>query len=270
MSLISDGRRQIKHAFEHNYAMPAFNIFSLEMARACVHAAEAEQAPIILQTYPGDLAQLPANQAYALVRSLADEVNVPIVLHLDHGESYEMVTRCLRAGYASVMFDGADHTLEDNIDRTKELSKLIQSVGASLEVTADSFEDGDGLTDPQAAAKLLHEGAATMVAVAVGSRHGQSSQLDIEHLSTIADKVKAPLVLHGGSGIPAADLAEATKLGVVKVNIGAALYRPVMRIWAESKSIGDHYKVVETIRSELTEVARDKIRMMNASGKAKL
>ena len=268
MPFIPDGRTLIQRAYERNYAMPAFNVFTFEMARACVEAAEAERAPIILQTYPGDLDQIPARQAYAIVKSLAEEATVPIMLHLDHGESFEMASSCLRAGYSSVMFDGADYSLEENIQRTQELAKFTDAVGASLEVTADSFEDGDGITDPEAAARLLHKGNATKVAVAVGSKHGQASHLDIKHLETIAQAVRAPLVLHGGSGIPAEDLAEAVKLGVTKVNIGAALYRPVMRLWSESPAKEDHYQVLKAIREELFEVARNKISIMKASRQA--
>ena len=109
--------------------MPAFNVCSLEMARACIQAAEEENAPVMLQTYPGDLEQASPIVMAAMIKALAEEASVPIILHLDHGDSLERIVRCLRAGYASVMFDGADYPLEENVARTKRLSELAHAAG---------------------------------------------------------------------------------------------------------------------------------------------
>ena len=273
MPYVPDGRPLLRQAFEGRYAMPAFNVSSLEMARACIEAAEVERAPIILQTYPGDLEQASPAVFAATVRSLAEEASVPVMLHLDHGDGLERAVACLRAGYGSVMFDGAELPLEENIVATRLVARVAHAAGAAAEAAAGSFGggeggDGDGddgvhLTEPEVAARLLHESGADMVACSVGSRHGQPSQLDLARLEGIADAVRAPLVLHGGSGIPERDLARATELGVVKVNIGAALFRALLGAWREAAPAAAlHYDVLPKAREAVRAVAREKIRWM--------
>lgn len=275
MPYINDGRSLIKDAFERHYAMPSFNICSLEMARACITAAELERAPIMLQTYPGDLKHGSAQVFTAMVKALAEEASVPILLHLDHGDGLERIVQCLRAGYSSVMFDGAAYALEDNLALTKQIAEVVHAAGAALEAAAGSFGAGEGqdedavLTEPEVAAHIMHEGQADMVACSVGSKHGQSSQLDLALLESIAKAAQGPLVLHGGTGIPAADLAEAVQLGVVKVNIGAGLMRALFAGWRGSVSPAKtHYEVYDAATAAVLEVAREKIRIMNASGQA--
>lgn len=272
MPFIRDGRVLIQRAFAGGYAMPAFNICSLEMARACIDAAESERAPIIIQTYPGDLEHASPYVMTSMVRALAEEANVPIMLHLDHGDSLERAVACLRAGYSSVMFDGEAYPLDENIRRTAQVASFAHAAGASLEAAAGSFGGGEGgeddihLTEPEAAARLIAESGADMVAVSVGSKHGQSSQLDSTRLADIAAAVNKPLVLHGGTGIPADDIAAALQYGVVKVNIGAGLQRAVLSAWRSEQP--SHYAGYSAAREALFEVAKDKIRVMHASGQA--
>lgn len=275
MPYISDGRVQIQHAFEHHYAMPSFNVCSLEMARACVIAAELERAPIMLQTYPGDLKHGSAKVFTRMVRALAEEATVPVLLHLDHGNGLELATQCLRAGYSSVMFDGAAYPLSDNIRLTRRIAEVAHAAGAALEAAAGSFGGGEGddedavLTEPEVAAQMKQETGADMVACSVGSKHGQASQLDLDLLERIAKAVNGPIVLHGGTGIPATDLAEAVKLGVVKVNIGAGLKRALLTAWQTSaQSATTHYDVYNVAHDAVMAVAREKIRIMQASHKA--
>lgn len=272
MAFIRDGRLLIQRAFEHGYAMPAFNICSLEMAKACVDAAESERAPIIIQTYPGDLEHASPFVMANMVRALAEEATVPVMLHLDHGDSLGRTVACMRAGYSSVMFDGEAYPLDENIARTAQVVRFAHAAGASVEAAAGSFGGGEGgdddihLTEPELAARLMSESGADMVAVSVGSMHGQSSQLDINRLADIAAAVKKPLVLHGGTGIPAKDIAAALEHGVVKVNIGAGLQRAVLRSWKNEQP--SHYAGYTAAYEALFEVATNKIRIMHASGQA--
>lgn len=275
MPFVSDGRLLIQRAFEQHYAMPAFNICSLEMAKACIDAAEEERAPIIIQTYPGDLEHGSPAVMSAMIKALAAEVTVPIMLHLDHGDSAERVIQCVRSGYSSVMFDGEDLALEENIKQTRVLADLTSAAGVALEAAAGSFGGGEGssdevhLTEPNVAKRLFDEGGTDMVACSVGSKHGQSSQLDLVRLERIFALTQKPLVIHGGSGIPAADITEAIKLGVVKINIGAGLFRTLLASWAEhAPKAVMHYPVIQASYEALKEVARTKIQMMQASNKA--
>jgi ketose-bisphosphate aldolase len=276
MPYFADGRTLIKDAYQRRYALPAFNVCSLEMARACLLAAEAERAPVILQTYPGDLEHASAATFAAMVRALAEEVSVPVTLHLDHGDGLARVATCLRAGYGSVMLDGEALPLEDNIRLMRRAAELTRAVGVALEAAAGSFGGGEGsgelhLTEPAAAARLRHEGGADMVACSVGSKHGQASRLDLERLQAIAEAMQGPMVLHGGSGIAAEDLGAAVALGVVKVNIGAALYRAMLATWrAAVPQAPLHYPVYTAVRKRLIDVVREKFQQTGAAGKASL
>lgn len=275
MPYIRDARPLLRDAFARHYAIPSFNVCSLEMARACVEAAEAEHAPVMLQTYPGDLEHASPHVMAAMVRALAEEASVPVALHLDHGDSLARAAACIRAGYGSVMFDGESMPLDDNIAAVASLVTFAHAAGAAVEAAAGSFGGGEGhddgvhLTEPEVAARLLREGGADMVAVSVGSLHGQPSTLDLARLRAIAEATSGMLVLHGGSGIPADDLAVAVRQGVVKVNIGMASVRAVLDAWRrEAGPAHDHYPVYNAVRQAVMAVAQDKLRVMHASGKA--
>lgn len=260
MPYVTDARPLIRSAYEGGYALPAFNVCSLEMAKGCVEAAEAAGLPVILQTYPADIEQSSPHVLAQMVRALADEVSVPVALHLDHGRGPDMVARCLRAGYSSVMFDGQDHDFAQVLDLTTRLAELAHASGASLEVSAESFgipgQHNDlETTDPEHARQLRGAGA-DLVACAVGSEHGQASRLDLGLLRAVAGAVQGPLVLHGGSGIHPEDLGAALGCGVVKVNVGSALYRAVRRTWQEvTPGLASHRAGYAAVRGAVSETA---------------
>jgi fructose-bisphosphate aldolase class II len=276
MPFVKDGRTLIAQAFAEKFAMPSFNICGLEMAKACIEAAEEERAPIMIQTGPDDLMHSSPAVYGAMIRALAEEATVPVMLHLDHGDSLERVTACLRAGYSSVMFDGEHYSLDENVACTKALADFAHASGAALEAAAGSFGgEGEGhhaevhLTDPEVAERLITEAGADMVACSVGSVHGQSSKLDLTRLKTIQKRIKAPIVIHGGTGVPAEDLAAAVKLGVVKLNIGAGLVRAMLGTWRNKSSKAKwHYDIYRLSRDAAREVAREKIRFTKAAGRA--
>lgn len=268
MTFIPDARPLLQAALDGGYALPAFNVCSLEMAKGCLQAAQALGRPVILQTYPADIEQASPQVFAALVRALADEVGVPVALHLDHGRDWAQVIACLRAGYSSVMFDGQGLEFAEVLRLTRELAAMAQASGAGLEVSAESFGipgAADNVlesTDPQQAAQLREAGA-DMVACAVGSQHGSESRLNLNLLRDIAGAVRGPLVLHGGSGIHPDDLRAALGLGVVKVNIGSALYRTCLSTWRECAEIKSHRTVYATVRAKVQDVAARYIALMS-------
>jgi ketose-bisphosphate aldolase len=275
MPFVKDGRILIAKAFAEQYAMPSFNICSLEMAKACIEAAEKERAPIMIQTGPTDLNHGSPFVMASMVKALAEEADVPIMLHLDHGDSEARVAQCIRAGYSSVMFDGEEYSLEENVARTKSLAQIVHAAGAALEAAAGSFGAGEGggedvhLTDPEVAEALVTDGEADMVACSVGSMHGQSSHIDLKRLRSIAKAINKPIVFHGGTGIPKEDMAKAVKLGVVKLNIGAALIRASLKSFnTATPKTKWHYEIYQTVHDECVAAARDKIRTAKANGKA--
>ncbi|MEM6430310.1 MAG: class II fructose-bisphosphate aldolase [Deinococcota bacterium] len=269
MPYVDDGRKLIQHAYNHGYTLPAFNICSVEMLRACLEAADELDAPVIVQTYPADIEQVPPKHMAALVKSFAEGVNVPVLFHLDHGPSFEMAMACLRAGYGSVMIDGAEQALDEIVQLAKKVSEIAHAQGASVEVAAESFNAGmSEYSTPEDCLRLKTEGEADMIAVSIGSEHGQSSVLKLELLADIASTVQGPLVVHGGSGISASDYAQARQHGIIKANIGAALYRTLRKTWEGSASYSSHREVYAAARAALKEVAKEKLHIMGAAGQA--
>ncbi len=263
MPYIEDGRKLIRHAYQHGFALPAFNFCSLEMAQGCIQAAEMLQAPIILQIYQADLRFASPKVAVAMVKSLAEEVSVPVMLHLDHGLDWQMVLECLEAGFSSVMLDGGKMDFTALLESTQKLSVIAHDYNAALEVSAERFNLGESEpTNPLEALQLLEIGA-DMIACSVGSEHGQASRLNLGLLESIAKTVNAPLVLHGGSGIDLSDLMAAKNLGVVKVNIGSAIYRSLRQVWYQDSS-RSHREVYSEARDAICETAKHFISLLGA------
>lgn len=275
VSFVTDGRKLIERAYREKFAIVAFNVSGLDAMRGCIQAAEAEMAPIMLQTSPGELASISSTLVGRLVRALAHEASVPIILHLDHGESLGRIGECIRAGYSSVMFDGDDLTLSDNVATTKAVADFAHGAGLCVEAAAGSFGSGEAggsdvhLTDPESVRLLRERGEADMIACSVGSRHGESSTLDLERLEEISTTSHAPLVLHGGTGIAPGDVTSAVSLGVVKLNIGAAIMRAAREVWCRQFGSGEEIadlnkEIVRAVR----DAAREKIKLTNSGGKA--
>ena len=275
--LVQNPREFLRRAHTEHFAMPAFNVCNLEMARACIEAATLERAPVILQTYPGDIAHAGLPEMAGIVKSLAAHTDVPVFLHLDHGPGFEYDLKCLQAGYSSVMYDGYGHSLQDALAETALIARAAHALNAALEGELGSFgggSEGQGhevqFTDPTEIPMMLEAGA-DMLAVSVGSEHHASSRLDLTLLKEIQDRAAAPLVLHGGSGIHPDDVREAIKLGVVKINIGHAL----SVAWCEGSREalaqgGDygHYTVLKLSQEKVRDEARRRLQLMGASGKA--
>ncbi|HQY91777.1 class II fructose-bisphosphate aldolase [Caldilinea sp.] len=274
--LIQNPREFYREVYQQPFAMPAFNVCNLEMAKAVIEAAVAERAPVIVQTYPGDLAHAAFGDDMGplplLIRAMAQAAPIPVFLHLDHGPGLAYNLRCLRAGYNSVMFDGHDLPLDEALLETAAIARAAHALDAAVEGELGTFGGAQGsqeYTNPEETPLMFEQGQVDMLAVSVGSEHGQSSRLDLELLTAINDKVHAPLVLHGGSGIHEDDVRAAIRLGVVKINIGAALSRAWCQGSREALEAGaDHYGVLDRAMQRVHEVARHRLQLMGASGRA--
>lgn len=274
--LLQNPREFYREVYGQSFAMPAFNVCNLEMAKAVIEAAVVERAPVIVQTYPGDLAHAAFGSDVGplpvLIRIMAQEAPVPVILHLDHGPGLEYNLRCLRAGYNSVMYDGHDLPLEAALAETAVIARAAHALNAAVEGELGTFGGGQGsheYTNPDETPLMFEQGHVDMLAVSVGSEHGQSSRLNLDLLAAINDKVHAPLVLHGGSGIHEDDVRAAARLGVVKINIGAALSRAWLQGSREGLEAGeDHYGVLGRAMQRVHEVARHRLQLMGASGRA--
>ncbi len=274
--LVQNPREYLRYAYEQHFAMPAFNVCNMEMAKAVIEAAVIEKAPLIVQTYPGDLAHAAFGTGVGplpvLIKAMAEEAPVPAFLHLDHGPGLEFNLRCLRAGYNSVMYDGHDLSLEDALVETALIARAAHALNASVEGELGTFGGGQGsfeFTRPEDVPLMFGQGQIDMLAVSVGSEHGHASRLDMDLLKAIAEQAHGPLVLHGGSGIHEDDVRAALQLGVVKINIGAALSRAWCAGSKEALEAGcDHYGVLKASMDRVREVAQHRLRLMGASGRA--
>jgi len=270
--LVRQPREFIRRVWSDRYAIPAFDVCNLELAKAVVDAAVEEHAPVILATYTGDIAHCGLKPLACLAKALAEEAPVPVLLHLDHGTGLEMTVRCLAEGYSSVMFDGSHLPLEENLRETRAIAAAAHAVGAAVEGEVGSFGGDQGvvaLTEAEDAAAMWERGDADMLAVSVGSVHGQRSRLDLERLERISRYAPGPFVLHGGSGIDTEDVQRAIAMGVVKLNIGHALFTAWLRGLRERLGESpNHYDVLGQGMHRVREEARRRFAETGASGRA--
>ncbi|MBV7299900.1 class II fructose-bisphosphate aldolase [Enterovibrio paralichthyis] len=216
-----------------SYSVPCFNVFGYEDALAVVTAAEETNRPVILACNKDVVDFYGVETAAAMFLNLAQNASVPVVLHLDHTYEEEIVFRALKAGFSSVMFDGSQLPLEDNIARTRAVVKVAHALGASVEGEIGSvpYEEGRDhiksiYTEPEEAARFAEESGVDCVAVSVGNVHrltAPTSTIDFARLDRIAGLVEVPLVIHGTSGIRDEDMMELKRTRVSKFNIGTCL-----------------------------------------------
>jgi fructose-bisphosphate aldolase class II len=275
---VTKPRLFLKYVFENRFAVPSFNVSNLEMARAVVEAAILEDAPVMIQTDFINFNYGGMDELYVLVRTLAEGANVPVLLHQDHpGEDHNII-RSLRRGYYSVMYDGGHLPVAENIRETARFAEIVHAAGVNLEseigLFGGEYQGGQPIRCGSAeAAEMVKSGADTL-AVSVGSEHGQSSRLDLQLLSDIAEKTGIPLVLHGGSGIDPEDAQAATKLNVYKINIGAALINGFVTGLAEGAELPPdqepkHQRILRHVIAKLRDITRNRISLFGASGHGK-
>ena len=221
-------------AQNRGYAVGAFNVENMEMVQAVVAAAEELNSPVIMQTTPSTVKYADLAYFYANVKVAAEKASVPVVMHLDHGDSFELAMRALRTGYTSIMIDGSHESFEDNIKVTKAVVDACHPSKVPVEAELgkvggkeDGLDGGNGgYTDPQEALQFVEATKVDSLAVAIGTAHGVYKgipKLDVERLSEIRKVVEVPLVLHGTSGVPDEAVKECVKRGICKVNYATDL-----------------------------------------------
>ena len=259
MALITS-KEMFAKALTNDYAVGAFNVNNMEIIQGIVDAAKAEQAPLILQVSAG--ARKYARPAYLtkLVEAAIEDSGLDIVLHLDHGEDFEICKKCIDDGFTSVMIDGSKYAFEENIELTKRVVDYAHSKGVVVEAELGKLAGVEDdvkvdvrsatFTDPEEAAIFVEKTGVDSLAIAIGTSHGAykfkgEPYLDYERLKTIHSLIpNTPLVLHGAStvlpefvarcneyggnipgaqGVPEDMIREATKYGICKVNIDTDL-----------------------------------------------
>ena len=234
MALVTT-KQLLLDAQKGGYAVGAFNVENMEMVQAVVAAAEELRSPVIMQTTPSTVKYANLNYFYENVKVAAQESSVPVVIHLDHGNSFELAMQAYRTGYTSIMIDGSHEGFEDNIALTSAVVKACHPGEVPIEAELgkvggkeDDLDGGEGdpYTNPQEAAEFVERTGIDSLAVAIGTAHGVYKgvpKLDFSRLSEIRKAVSIPLVLHGTSGVPDEDVAECIKRGICKVNYATDL-----------------------------------------------
>ncbi|MBU5469777.1 class II fructose-1,6-bisphosphate aldolase [Falcatimonas sp. MSJ-15] len=230
--MLVTAEEMLKKARAGKYAVGQFNINNLEWTKAILTTAQELNSPVILGVSEGAGKYMTGYKTVVgMVKGMIEELNitVPVALHLDHG-SYEGCLKCVEAGFSSIMFDGSHYPIEENVAKTKELVEICKKNNMSLEAEVGSIggeEDGvigaGECADPDECKKIADLGV-TMLAAGIGNIHGKYPEnwkgLSFETLEAVKDKVgDMPLVLHGGTGIPADMIKKAISLGVAKINV---------------------------------------------------
>ena len=230
--MLVSAKEMLTKAKEGKYAVGQFNINNLEWTKAILLTAEELKSPVILGVSEGAGKYMCGFKTVAdMVKAMIEElkITVPVALHLDHG-TYEGCYKCIKAGFSSIMFDGSHYPIAENVEKTKELVHVTNALGLSLEAEVGAIggeEDGvvgmGECADPEECKQIADLGV-TMLAAGIGNIHGKYPAnwpgLSFETLAAISEKVGSmPLVLHGGTGIPADMIKKAISLGVSKINV---------------------------------------------------
>lgn len=289
------------------YAVGAFNINNLEALLAVTEAATEEKSPAIIAVTPSAIKYGGLPCLSNMVKTAAAICPMPLSLHLDHGEEIDTVSKCIEAGFTSVMIDGSHLKFEENIALTKRVVDIAHPRGVTVEaelgrlagVEEKTVEEKEAvLTDPDSAKEFVDRARVDALAVAVGTSHGaykfrSEPRLDFERLKNISKKVDLPLVLHGASGVPAWIIEKASKygaelegakgipdehirkaisLGIAKINIDTdlrlAFTAAVREVLARSPKEYDPRKILGPAKEAMKEVVRSKMRLFGSSSKS--
>lgn len=284
MALVSSTPMLIE-ARKQGYGVVAFNVHTLEMMQAVVEAAEETRSPLILQTTVGTVKHLGIEYITAAARAAAEQATIPIALHLDHCQDYELILKCMRAGYTSVMIDQSMYPFERNVAMTQKVVEVARALNVNVEaelgrvggVEDDLVVDDESATlaDPDECARFVELTGVDTLAPAVGTAHGiykGEPKIDFARIEAIADKVQVPLVLHGGSGIPEDQVRRCLSLGMAKVNVATELKnaytRSLQQYFQEHPDDLDPRSYMKYAKQTVKQIAMEKMKLCCCTGKA--
>lgn len=274
-------------AKENKFAVPAFNIGSLEILRAVMEVAEETNSPVILEIHPLEIEYL-TDPFVLTVKEYAHKSKVPVVIHMDHGSNIYDVMRSIKNGYTSVMIDASNLPYEENVALTKQVVELAHKVNVSVEaeigtIGAMNYEtegvDNVLYTDPEQAKDFVKRTGIDCLAVAIGTAHGLypknfTPKLNLELLKILNKEVNIPLVLHGGSGNPDEEVTASVSLGVSKVNISSdvknVFFKKCHELLNENPNQYEPCDLFPKCIDEAKKVIYHKLNVLNTIGKANL
>ncbi|TET09165.1 MAG: class II fructose-1,6-bisphosphate aldolase [Candidatus Atribacteria bacterium] len=282
-------KEMLKEAQKGRYAVGAFNANNMEIIQAIVETAEEEKAPVILQASQGAIKYAGLESIVAMVKVMAEKVNIPVALHLDHGTDYYQNIKCLRAGFTSLMYDGSKLPFDENVKMTKKVVEMAHACDIPVEAElgqigkmGDSDEPGvalervkESMAVPEEAVKFVELTEIDFLAAAVGTIHGcrtPFAKLDIPRIERIRELTGVPLVLHGASGANDEEIKKGIAAGICKINIDTRIrmkFTEKMReiIKTNPQEI-DPRKILGPAKEAAKEIIRDRIRVFGCNGKA--
>ena len=287
--MLVSAKEMLEKARAGKYAVGQFNINNLEWTKSILLTAQELNSPVILGVSEGAGKYMTGFKTVAaMVSAMIDElkITVPVALHLDHG-TYEGCYKCIKAGFSSIMFDGSHYPIEENIEKTKELVKIAHAMGLSLEAEVGSIggeEDGvvgmGECADPNEC-KAIADLGIDFLAAGIGNIHGKYPAnwqgLNFEVLENVKKEVgDMPLVLHGGTGIPADMIKKAISLGVAKINVNtecqlsfAAATREYIEAGKDLQGKGfDPRKLLAPGAEAIKATVKEKMELFGSVGKA--
>ena len=282
MALIS-AKEMLLKANKEGYAVGAFNVENMEMIISVVKAAGEMNAPVILQTTPSTIRYAGLSLYYANVKAVAENLSVPVAIHLDHGNSFGLAMQALRCGYTSIMIDGSQMSFEENVEISQKVAEACKSSDIPVEAELgkvggkedDTECDSPGYTEPLDAVRFVKETGVSSLAVAIGTAHGiykGEPKLDLERLSEIRKLVSIPLVLHGASGVSDETVRECIRRGISKVNFATELRivysNGIKRYLEHNPETFDPKKYCGVGMEYVTKLVKQKIELCGSKNKA--
>ena len=278
-------KEMLLDAQKNHYAVGAVNVENLEFVMAVLAAAEETKSPVIMQTTPGTIKTAGLDYFYGMVAAAAARTDVPVALHLDHGDGYDRCMQAFRTGYTSVMIDGSHESFEDNIALTASVARAGAAMGVPVEAELGKVggkeDDGPAVegenpyTDPEEAREFVERTGCTSLAIGVGTAHGvytETPHIEQEVVKAIRAAVDVPLVLHGTSGVPDEQVAEAVKNGICKVNYATELRQAYtkgyMAFMAENPGVFDPKKPAKQGMAEITNIVKVRMENLGSVGRA--
>jgi fructose-bisphosphate aldolase class II len=285
--MLTTGKAILDVADENNFAVPAFNISDWAMFNGVVEISEEKEAPLILGIHPDEVDHVGRDMIAGVVER-AHRSSVPIAIHWDHGASYEQILTAIQFGFTSVMIDGSMLPFEENTAISKRVADTAHAVGLSVEAELGTIGATDGeaeegaeaiiYTDPDDAVAFVQQTGVDSLAVAIGTYHGiypanLKPELKLDLLKEIKNRVRIPLVLHGGSNNPDDEIAEAARIGINKINISSdikvAYHNKMREVLADTK-LREPLTIQPPCIEAMKVVAAQKIDLFGAAGKASL
>ncbi|RJX67155.1 ketose-bisphosphate aldolase [Vibrio sinensis] len=271
-------------ARREKYAIPAFNFHNLETVQVILDTARLLESPVILAGTPGTYGYGGSRELLNMVDAAARERDMQVVVHLDHHHDLNDIRTKVRLGIRSAMIDGSALPLSENIALTREAVQLCHAYGCSVEAEIGQLvgqEDdlvvesiNDPYTNPEDAKILVEQTGIDSLAIAIGTAHGmykEEPKLDFERLEKIASLVDIPLVLHGASGVPSADVQRCIDLGIAKVNVATELkiaYSDALKqVMKEQPLVNDPRVYNKAPKEAMAQVVKQKILMCRSDGK---